>query len=93
MRKFLAISLLLGSSVMFAPQTEAKTTTLSKNPGSAVELNTSLAPQWQRNRRMRVVNRVRIVRRGFRTYREVWQYRYFANGRVTSRMISRIRIR
>ncbi len=93
MKKFLALSLLLGSSVMFVPSAEAKTSAaVAENSGSAVKLSTAPQRLWQ-GRRVRIVNRTRIVRRGFRTYRETWQYRYFANGRVTSRLISRIRIR
>ena len=96
MKKFLALSVLLCSSIMFVPSAEAKT---AESIGSAVELNTSVAPQfqrnrqWQRNRRVRIVTRTRIVRVGYRTYREVVQYRYFGNGRVTARVLSRTRIR
>ena len=99
MKKFLALSVLLGSSIMFVPSAEAKTATTAENIGSAVELNASVAPQfqrnrqWQRNRRVRIVTRTRIVRVGYRTYREVVQYRYFGNGRVTVRVLSRTRIR
>lgn len=93
MKKFLALTLLLGASVIFVPSIEAKT-------NSVAALNNSADPQIrvqlggrQRNRRVRVVNRTRIVRVGFRTYREVVQYRYFGNGRVTTRVLSRTRIR
>jgi len=91
MKKFLAITALLGSAVIFAPSIEAK-------PNAETTLNNSATPQInirigrQRNRRARVVNRTRIVRRGYATYRETWQYRYAANGRVTSRLISRVRV-
>ena len=93
MKKFLALTLLLGTSVMFVPSIEAKTTVTAKNVSSGIELNPTAAQLWQRNRRVRIVNRTRIVRAGFRTYRETWQYRYFGNGRVTSRLIRRVRIR
>lgn len=99
MKKFLALSILFGSAVMFVPAAEAKAATAEKI-GSAIELNASSAPQWQRqrnrrwnNRRARVVIRTRIVRRGYRTYRERVQYRYLPNGRVTVRVLSRTRIR
>ncbi|MBS1797078.1 MAG: hypothetical protein JSS81_24840 [Acidobacteria bacterium] len=94
MKKILALSMLLSSSILFVPAAEAKTgggaTALAgaENP----QINIRIGPQ-RRYRRMRVVTRTRIVRRGFRTYRETWQYRYFPNGRVTSRLISRVRIR
>lgn len=94
MKKFLALTLLLGSSVVFVPAAEAKTA--DKNISTATfEANAS--PQIYRQRRnwrgVRVVTRTRIRRIGYRTYREVWQYRYFPNGRVTSRLVSRTRIR
>lgn len=92
MKKFLALSLLLGSAVVFAP-TESK----AAETKSASAINFNESPQIQNrrwNRRgVRVVNRTRIVRRGFATYREVWQTRYQPNGRVTTRLISRVRIR
>lgn len=95
MKKFLALSLLLSSSMLFVPAVEAKSAA-AENLSSAVEPNAVPQRQrnrrWQRNRRVRVVNRVRIVRRGYRTYREVWQYRYDGR-RVTTRLISRTRIR
>lgn len=55
------------------------------------------APQWGRrgryNRRVRVVNRTRLVRVGRRVYRETYQIRYFPNGRTQTRLISRVRVR
>jgi hypothetical protein len=97
MKKFLALSLLLGSAVLFVPSIEAKAATAEKTT-STIELNASAAPQWQRNRRwnnrrVRIVTRTRIVRTGYRTYREVVQYRYRPNGSVTVRVLSRTRVR
>jgi len=98
LKKFLALSMILGSMTFAVISAEAKTAT--ENLSSAVELNA--APQWQRNRnqnrrwrnnRVRVVNTTRIVRVGRRVYRETIQTRYLPNGRTTSRVISRVRIR
>lgn len=93
MKKILALTLLLGASVVFVPSIEAKT-------GKTLALNNSADPQIrvqlggrQRYRRARVVTRTRIVRVGFRTYREVVQYRYRPNGTVTTRVLSRTRVR
>jgi hypothetical protein len=91
MKKFLALTVLLGSSVLFVPAAENN---------SAVSLEASAAPQiyertqrrWNR-RGARIVTRTRILRVGYRTYREVVQYRYRPNGRVTVRVLSRTRIR
>ena len=45
------------------------------------------------NRGVRIVTRTRIVRQGFRTFRETIQIKYFPNGRTTTKVISRTRIR
>lgn len=95
MKKFIALSLLLGSAVVFTPsetkaaETSSTTTTINESPQDRRWNNR----RWNNNRRVRVVNRTRIVRRGFATYRETIQTRYQPNGRVTTRVISRVRIR
>ena len=97
MNKFLTLTLLFISAVIFVPSAEAKTTDIKTN--NAVETNfqkqnRSYQRQQRRyNQRVRVVNRTRIVRVGYRTYREVVQYRYLPNGRVQTRVLSRTRIR
>lgn len=99
MKKFLALTLVLGSSVMFVPSVQAKTT--AKTSTALIEANaaeTQIYTQRRRDRRWnqrraRVVTRTRIVRVGRATYREVVQYRYLPNGRVTVRVLSRTRIR
>lgn len=97
MKKLLALSLLLGSAVVFTPsETKAadinsSTTSLTLNESPQVR-GYQQNRRWN-NRRVRVVNRTRIVRRGFATYRETVQTRYQPNGRVTTRVISRVRIR
>ena len=48
---------------------------------------------WRNNRRPRTVTQTRIVRQGFRTFRETIQITYFPNGRTTTRVLSRMRIR
>ena len=94
MKKFLALTLLLGASVIFVPSIEAKTNNAAAlNNSSSPQINIRLGNGRQRNRRARVETRTRIVRSGFRTYREVVQYRYFPNGRVTVRVLSRTRVR
>lgn len=45
------------------------------------------------NRGVRTVTQTRVVRQGFRTYRETVQIKYFPNGKVTTKVISRTRIR
>lgn len=96
MKKFLTLTLLFVSAVIFVPTAEAKTD--SSTNGAITTAN--YEPQngyYQRrrrnNRRVRVYTRTRIVRRGYATYREVWQYRSLPNGRVQVRLLSRTRIR
>lgn len=89
MKKLLTTSLLMASAIIFVPSTEAKSAEISNTAISA-----NAAPQvYRQNRRVRVVTSTRIVRQGRRTYRETIQTRYQANGRVTTRVISRVRIR
>lgn len=45
------------------------------------------------NRGVRVTTQTRIVRQGFRTYRETIQVKRFPNGKVTTKVISRTRVR
>ena len=93
MKKFLALTLLLGASVIFVPSIQAK-------PNNALALNNSADPQIriqlggrQRNRRTRVVTRTRIVRQGRWTYRETYRITYLPNGRTRTQVISRSRVR
>jgi hypothetical protein len=99
MKKHLALTAILGSLIIFAPaMAEAKT---ADSVSGTVAFANNVDQRWEQrrrnnrwdNRRVRVVNRTRIVRRGFRTYREIWQYRYLPNGRVQTRLISRTLIR
>jgi Ni/Co efflux regulator RcnB len=48
---------------------------------------------WRNNRGVRTVTQTRIVRQGFRTFRETVQIKYFPNGKVTTKLLSRTRIR
>jgi len=94
MKKFLALSLLLGSGALLVPAGEAK----AAEKTSAIMIEASAtAPQviqrrWNR-RGARVVTRTRTIRIGGRLYRQVVQYRYRPNGSVTTRVLSQRRIR
>jgi len=97
MKKLLSITLLSVSSIIFVPSAEAKSADFSLIGAAAANYepqnrNYQRQRRWN-NGRVRVVNRTRIVRRGYATYRETWQYRYLPNGRVQTRLISRVRIR
>lgn len=88
----LGLSILGGATFAEAKSANAETKSTGK---TIAEINNSAEQpgRWRWNRRPRVVTRTRIVRVGFRTYRETIQTRYFANGRSTTRVISRVRIR
>ena len=48
--------------------------------------------RWN-NRRVRTVTQTRIVRQGFRTFRETIRITYLPNGRTRTQIINRVRIR
>ena len=89
MKKLLALTLSLASIGFVASSAEAKGSSASTE--TAVE--NSAAAQWNRYRRARVFHRTRVVRIGRRLYRETYQIRQLPNGRTTTRLISRVRIR
>jgi hypothetical protein len=102
MKRILAIAFALLTLGLVMPA-EAKTTA---NSNEIATVAANAAPQWQRHRRWerrenrrydrryntRAVTRSRIVRVGRRVYRETYVVRYFPNGRVDTRLISRTRI-
>lgn len=89
LKKFIALSLLVGSAIIFAPSAEAKT--------ANSEIGNAPTAQWQqRNRRgnQRTVRTVvRTVRRGRAIYRETYRVVTNRNGRTKTTLISRVRIR
>ena len=96
MKKFLALAILSVSSLAFVPSTEAKSINAgnpASNSVSEPQVRVQIGRNRRVNRRVRVVNRTRNVRRGRNLYRETYQTRYQANGRVTTRLISRVLIR
>jgi hypothetical protein len=90
------LTLTLASIGFVAPSAAAKAAEANVSRAEGVATYTA-APQWGRrgryNRRVRVVNRSRLVRYGRRLYRETYQIRYFPNGRTQTRLISRVRVR
>jgi hypothetical protein len=97
MKKLLGLTLSLASIGFVASSTEAKTAKPSVSPATIIAANT-VQPQWRnRNRRgrsrVRVTTQTRLVRRGRQVYRETYLVRYLPNGRIQTRLISRVRIR
>lgn len=101
MKNFLAFSALIASIGFAALPSEAKATETMDSSAIVTAASAAAAGQIiiqprRRNRNWRgarVITRSRIVRVGFRTYREIYQIRYLPNGRMTTRIISRTRIR
>ncbi|HEX8283087.1 MAG TPA: hypothetical protein VF588_07015 [Pyrinomonadaceae bacterium] len=86
------------ASVGFAASTaEAKASAPSNSVAvaSVAKAAPAAAQIWRnRNRgRARVVTQSRLVRSGRRVYRETYQIRYFPNGRTSTRLVSRVRVR
>ena len=95
MRRLLGITLVLASlgTAAFAAESKSVPTL------TATTLDAGAAPQWQRdrynrrvNRRTRSITRTRVVRVGRRLYRETYVVRYLPNGRTDTRLLSRVRI-
>jgi hypothetical protein len=100
MKKILTISALLGSLFVFAPSQEAKAAELANaalNSSNAIpQIRLQIGRQnrnrrWN-NRRASVTTQTRIVRRGFRTYRETYRITYMPNGRTRTQLISRVMV-
>lgn len=95
MKKFLTLTLLLGSIALVAPSAEAKAV---ESASRSVEINATPQDRWRNDRRwnrnrVRIETRTRTVRIGRQRFRETIQIRYLPNGRTQTRVISRIRIR
>lgn len=99
MKRILALTLSLASIAFAATAANAATT-----PSSTIAA-TGIAPQIRlrigpRRRRygyyrapVQVTTQTRIVRDGWRTWRETYEVRYLPNGMTRTRLISRVRIR
>lgn len=91
MKKFLTLSLLIATFAFSA--TFASAQTFAPQQQDRWNQNRRNDRNWRNPRGVRTVTRTRIVRQGFRTFRETIQIKYFPNGRVTTKVISRTRIR
>lgn len=101
MKKLLGLALSLASIGFVASSAEAKTAKTSMAATTTIAANAP-EPQWQNqnnrwgrrnNRRAHVTTQTRLVRYGRQVFRETYQVRYLPNGRTTTRLISRVRVR
>ena len=95
MKRLLGLTLSLASICFVASPAEAKAAEPSAAPASPAAASTA-APQWRRggyNRRARVYTTTRLVRVGWRLFRETYRVRILPNGRTQATLISRVRVR
>ena len=93
MKKILTLSLMFAGLVFAVPQSEAKAATgISGDPQVRLTIGRQRDDRW-RNRRGRTVTTTRVVRAGFRTYRETIRTTYMPNGRTRTEVIRRERVR
>jgi hypothetical protein len=93
LKKFLALTLLLGASLFAIPSVEASTTTTkSLNAGTDPQISIRLGNR-RRGYRTRSYIRTRNVRIGWRWYRETYRVTVYRNGQTSTQLISRTRIR
>ncbi len=95
MKKLLALTLTLASFgfLGLGSETVAKAGTLANaSPQVRIRFGPRRHRDWYRHNRVRTMTQTRIVRRGFRTYRETYLVRYFGNGQTQTTLISRQRI-
>lgn len=94
MKKLLVLILTLAGFVGLgtgAAETKAGTVT-NVTPQIRVEIGRQ-RNRWPRDyRRVRVTRQTRIVRYGWRTYRETYLVRFYPNGQTDTTLISRERI-
>ena len=94
MKKIITLSLLLVTFAFTATFASAQSYFPQNDRYDRSQRDNRWNDRNQRNNRgVRIVTRTRIVRQGFRTFRETIQIKYFPNGKVTTKVISRTRIR
>jgi len=106
MKKLLALTLSVATLGFVASSAEAKATetslaaatTASTNavePQIRIQLGGQRNRRWRRgnDHRFRTVTQTRMVRFGRQLFRETYETTYLPNGRVQTRLISRVRVR
>jgi hypothetical protein len=95
MKKLLVLTLTLASFGFFGFGSETTEVKAAANATPQIQVYTPQNRRWQNRmwrNRVRTVRTTRIVRRGYRTYREIYLVRYLPNGRTNTTLISRERI-
>ena len=96
MKKLLVLTLTLASFGFFGLGSQSSEATANSVTSATPQVQIQLGSQrnrWRRyNRPVRRVRQTRIVRHGYRTYRETYLITYYSNGRSTTTLIDRDRI-
>jgi hypothetical protein len=94
MKKLITLSLVLASTLFTATFASAQSFVPQQDRyDNNRRDNRRNDRNWRNTRGVRTVTQTRIVRQGFRTYRETIQIKYLPNGRTTTKVISRTRVR
>lgn len=95
MKKFITLSMLIASFAFTATFASAQSyfPQRDRNDNDRWDNRRDNDRSWRNNRRVRVTTRTRIVRQGFRTFRETLRITHLPNGRTRTELISRVRIR
>ena len=99
MKKLFTLILTFASFAFMGSWTDTKASTLAAvgKPQVRIEIGRRRHRDrdWPRGERVgygRTVIQTRLVQRGWHTYRETYQLRYFPNGRTETTLISRVRV-
>jgi hypothetical protein len=96
MKKFLSLSILSLSALVFVSSAEAKTnssaTVLTTNAGGAPQINVQIGRGNRRYNQRTVRTYTRNVRRGRVIYRETYRVVSRPNGTTRTQLVSRVRV-
>lgn len=93
MKKFITLSLLLGSMVFGVSSANAETNSAASLTANAVEPQVRIQIGRNNRRVRRTVTTTRTIRVGRQRFRETIRTTYLPNGRTRTQIISRVRVR
>jgi len=93
MKKSLLFAVILGALTFVVPSVEAKTSGSTSVGEPQIRVQIGRARYRNRNRRMWVTTTTRIVGFGRHRYRETIRVTHYPNGRTTTQVIRRQRVR
>ncbi|HEX8371028.1 MAG TPA: hypothetical protein VF604_20960 [Pyrinomonadaceae bacterium] len=93
MKKFITLSLLLGSMVFGVSSAQAETNNVTEPIANTVAPQVRIQIGRNNRRARRDVTTTRVVRVGRQRFRETIRTTYLPNGRTRTQVISRVRVR